>query len=57
MTIRSPTPGTTDPDYPWPDGQIGVWGHDFGDDGNGTGGGDGPVSDSGISSIPRDTGI
>jgi len=29
-------PGTVDPDYPWPNGHIGVWGHDFGD-----GGGDG----------------
>lgn len=33
-------PGTVDPDYPWPDGHIGVWGHDFGeggDDGGGNG--------------------
>ena len=35
-------PGDVDPDYPWPDGLIGVWGHDFGDDGN-DGGGDGPA--------------
>ena len=28
-------PGMVDPDYPWPDGHIGVWGHDFGDDENG----------------------
>lgn len=33
-------PGAVDPDYPWPDGHIGVWGHDFGD-GGGDGGGDG----------------
>ena len=33
-------PGTVDPDYPWPDGRIGVWGHDFGD-GGGDNGGDG----------------
>ena len=34
-------PGTVDPDYPWPDGRIGVWGHDFGDDGGGDGGDNG----------------
>ena len=31
-------PGTVDPGYPWPDGQIGVWGHDFGDGDDGGGG-------------------
>ncbi len=30
-------PGTVDPDYPWPDGHIGVWGHDFGDGGDDSG--------------------
>ena len=33
-------PGRVDADYPWADGQIGVWGHDFGDadeDGGGAG--------------------
>ena len=40
-------PGAVDADYPWPDGHIGVWGHDFGngdddDDGSGGSGGDGP---------------
>ncbi|MYC19221.1 MAG: hypothetical protein F4X67_11545 [Gemmatimonadales bacterium] len=34
-------PGTVDPDYPWPDGRIGVWGHDFGD-GDEDGGDGGP---------------
>lgn len=33
-------PGEVDSGYPWPDGQVGVWGHDFGDD-DGTGGGGG----------------
>ena len=31
-------PGTVDPEYPWPDGRIGVWGHDFGDSGDEAGG-------------------
>ena len=33
-------PGAVDSDYPWQDGRIGVWGHDFGDgdeDGGGVG--------------------
>lgn len=31
-------PGAVDPDYPWPDGRIGVWGHDFGDSRDDNGG-------------------
>ena len=34
-------PGAVDSDYPWPDGRIGVWGHDFGD-GDGGDRGNGP---------------
>ncbi|MDE2662283.1 MAG: hypothetical protein OXI39_04695 [Gemmatimonadota bacterium] len=34
-------PGAVDPDYPWPDGRIGVWGYDFGN-GDEDSGGDGP---------------
>ena len=35
-------PGAVDPDYPWQDGRIGVWGYDFGDRGS-DGGSDRPA--------------